>query len=79
MTALAWLIPAALLLGFLGVLAFMWALRTGQFEDLDGAAYRILEDDRDQSDDASSPRRDPSAREAPRDPRDHAGSDDSPS
>ncbi|RIA47804.1 cbb3-type cytochrome oxidase assembly protein CcoS [Dichotomicrobium thermohalophilum] len=45
MTALAWLIPAALFLGFLGVLAFMWALRSGQFEDLDGAAYRILEDD----------------------------------
>jgi len=79
MTALAWLIPAALLLGFLGVLAFMWALRTGQFEDLDGAAYRILEDETDQSDDASSPRRDPAAREAPRDPRGHAGSDDSPS
>lgn len=45
MTALAWLIPAALFLGLLGVVAFMWALRSGQFEDLDGAAYRILEDD----------------------------------
>ncbi len=45
MTALAWLIPAALFLGLLGVAAFMWALRSGQFEDLDGAAYRILEDD----------------------------------
>lgn len=45
MTALAWLIPAALFLGLLGVLAFFWALRSGQFEDLDGAAYRILEDD----------------------------------
>jgi len=45
MTALAWLIPAALFLGLLGVLAFMWALRSGQFEDLDGAAYRILEDE----------------------------------
>ena len=45
MTALAWLIPVALFLGLLGVLAFMWALRSGQFEDLDGAAYRILEDE----------------------------------
>jgi len=45
MTALAWLIPAALFLGLLGVLAFLWALRSGQFEDLDGAAYRILEDE----------------------------------
>ncbi len=45
MTALAWLIPAALALGLLGLVAFLWALRTGQFEDLDGAAYRILDDD----------------------------------
>lgn len=45
MTALAWLIPAALCLGALGLLAFLWALRSGQFEDLDGAAYRALEDD----------------------------------
>ena len=45
MTALAWLIPAALFLGSLGLLAFLWALRSGQFEDLEGAAYRALEDD----------------------------------
>lgn len=45
MTALAWLIPIALLLGLLGLAAFLWSLRSGQFEDLDGAAYRILEDD----------------------------------
>ena len=45
MTALAWLIPAALVLGALGLGAFLWALRTGQFEDMDGAAYRALEDE----------------------------------
>ena len=45
MTALAWLIPAALFLGALGLLAFLRALRSGQFEDLEGAAYRALEDD----------------------------------
>jgi len=45
MTALAWLVPAALILGALGLAAFLWALRSGQFEDLDGAAYRTLEDD----------------------------------
>jgi len=45
MTALAWLIPAALFPGALGLLAFLWALRSGQFEDLEGAAYRALEDD----------------------------------
>jgi len=44
-TALVWLIPAALVLGLLGLLAFLWALRSGQFEDLDGAAERILFDD----------------------------------
>jgi len=45
MTALAWLVPVALLLGGVGLCAFMWALRSGQFEDLEGAAYRALEDD----------------------------------
>jgi len=44
-TALLWLIPAALLLGLLGLAAFLWALRSGQFDDLDGAANRILLDD----------------------------------
>ena len=44
MTALAWLIPAALALGVLGLGAFIWALNTGQFEDLDGAAWRALDD-----------------------------------
>jgi len=45
MTSLAWLIPAALTLAALGLVAFLWALRSGQFEDLDGAAYRALEDE----------------------------------
>lgn len=46
MTALAWLIPAALVLGGLGLAAFLWALNSGQFDDLDGASWRAL-DDRD--------------------------------
>jgi cbb3-type cytochrome oxidase maturation protein len=45
MTALAWLIPIALFLGLLGLAAFLWSLKSGQFDDLEGAAYRILEDD----------------------------------
>ncbi len=45
MTALIWLIPVALFLGGLGLAAFLWALRSGQFEDLEGAQYRSLEDD----------------------------------
>jgi len=53
MTALAWLIPAALFLGGLGLGAFMWALRSGQFEDLEGAAYRALEDEPPQDEPAS--------------------------
>lgn len=44
MTALAWLIPMALGLGVLGLGAFIWAMRSGQFEDLEGAAWRVLED-----------------------------------
>jgi cbb3-type cytochrome oxidase maturation protein len=46
MTVLLFLMPIALLLGLCGLLAFLWALRSGQFEDLDGAAERILYDDR---------------------------------
>ena len=45
MTGLAVLIPIALLLGLTGLVAFFWALRKGQFEDLDGAAMRILIDE----------------------------------
>ena len=47
MSVLEYLIPAALFLGFLGLMAFLWALKSGQFEDLDGAAHRILFDDDD--------------------------------
>ena len=45
MSNLAFLIPVALFLGGLGLAAFLWALRSGQYEDLDGAAERILIDD----------------------------------
>lgn len=45
MNGLAVLIPIALGLGMFGLVAFFWALKRGQFEDLDGAAARILIDD----------------------------------
>lgn len=45
MTALVYLVPIALLLGATALAAFLWALRTGQFEDLEGAGWRVLEDD----------------------------------
>ena len=45
MTGLIILIPVALCLGLVGLAAFFWAIRSRQFEDLDGAALRILNDD----------------------------------
>ncbi len=44
MKAILMLIPVALSLGAIGLAAFLWALRSGQFDDLDGAANRILFD-----------------------------------
>ena len=44
MTILLLLIPIALVLGAVGLVAFIWTLRSGQFDDLDGAAARILDD-----------------------------------
>ncbi|MFT3987836.1 cbb3-type cytochrome oxidase assembly protein CcoS [Aestuariivirga sp.] len=46
MTSLVVLIPVALGLGLLGLGAFFWSLRSGQYEDMDGAAARILEDEK---------------------------------
>jgi cbb3-type cytochrome oxidase maturation protein len=45
MTVLLYLIPIALALGLTGLGAFLWSLRTGQYDDLDGAALRVLDDD----------------------------------
>lgn len=45
MNGLLFLIPIALGLGLMGLAAFFWALRNGQFDDPDGAAERILMDD----------------------------------
>ena len=45
MNILLYLIPIALTLGLVGLVAFFWAVRNGQFEDLDGAAHRVLRDD----------------------------------
>jgi cbb3-type cytochrome oxidase maturation protein len=45
MSELLYLIPISLALGAIGLGAFFWSLRSGQYEDLDGAAERILFDD----------------------------------
>ena len=49
MNILVYLIPVALLLGLIGLAAFIWSLKSGQYEDLDGAAQRILLDDDEKS------------------------------
>jgi cbb3-type cytochrome oxidase maturation protein len=54
MNILIILIPAALLLGSAGLAAFFWALRSGQYDDTEGAAHRILIDDQPISRDPSS-------------------------
>ena len=45
MNALLFLIPLALLLGLGGLAAFIWSIKSGQYDDLEGAALRILLDD----------------------------------
>ena len=47
MTGLAFLIPIALGMGLVGLVAFLWSMRNGQYEDMEGAASRILIDDED--------------------------------
>ena len=39
---LGWLVPLALGMGLVGLLAFLWSMKSGQLEDLDGAAERVL-------------------------------------
>lgn len=48
MNGLVFLIPIALAMGLVGLGAFFWAMRDGQFDDLDGAAHRVLLDDEDE-------------------------------
>lgn len=61
MDSLVYLIPVAVCLGAVGLAAFLWAMTSGQFDDLDGAATRILFDDPQVStrNPKSEPRRSP--------------------
>ena len=45
MSVLLYMIPLALILGLIGLTGFIWSLKSGQYDDLDGAAHRILLDD----------------------------------
>ena len=77
MTVLVYLIPIALLLGLGALFAFLWSLKSGQYDDMDGAASRILfdedqpapraPDDTDKHDDApgNPPRDDPPKDQGP--------------
>jgi cbb3-type cytochrome oxidase maturation protein len=47
MTDFLFLVPIAIALGLVGLAAFMWSLKSGQYDDLDGAAERVLHDDGD--------------------------------
>jgi cbb3-type cytochrome oxidase maturation protein len=49
MTGLAILIPIALGMGLLGLCAFLWSMRAGQYEDMEGAANRILIEEEDEA------------------------------
>jgi cbb3-type cytochrome oxidase maturation protein len=42
MSYIAWLVPIALGMGIVGLVAFLWSMRSGQYHDLDGAAERVL-------------------------------------
>jgi cbb3-type cytochrome oxidase maturation protein len=61
-TGLLLLIPIALALGLVGLIAFLWALQSGQFDDLDGAAGRILFDDEPDKPASPSPPQQPRRR-----------------
>lgn len=45
MNVIVYLLPLALGLGLAGLFAFLWALRSGQYGDMEGAAHRVLSDD----------------------------------
>ena len=56
MEVLVILVPLALGLGLIGLLAFLWSLKSGQYDDLDGAAWRAISDDEPtESSSASNP------------------------
>ncbi|HBR68453.1 MAG TPA: cbb3-type cytochrome oxidase assembly protein CcoS [Rhodospirillaceae bacterium] len=45
MSVLIYMIPLAIFLGLIWLAGFVWSLKSGQYEDMDGAAQRILLDD----------------------------------
>ncbi len=70
MSVLIWLVPIALLMGAIGLAAFFWSLKSGQYEDLSGAAERVLltEEDLPIADQVTSERRSSRDKHAPMHP-----------
>jgi cbb3-type cytochrome oxidase maturation protein len=53
MEVLVFLVPLALALGLIGLMGFLWSLKNGQYEDLEGAGWRAIADDEPASEPAS--------------------------
>ncbi|MGM0569561.1 cbb3-type cytochrome oxidase assembly protein CcoS [Marinobacter sp.] len=77
MNILLILIPITLILVTIGVLVFNWAVKSGQYDDLEGPAHRILyDDDRDMiPDDAKQPHQKEKPLSAARPPETESGDD----
>jgi len=69
------LIPGMIILGLVSVLVFFWAVKNGQYEDMQGPAYRILDDD-DMPPKAAPPKADPAAPKDRADDSNHSGNGD---
>lgn len=50
MEVLVYLVPLALMLGLFGLLGFLWSLKNGQYDDLEGAGWRAIADDEPKDD-----------------------------
>lgn len=66
MTSLVFLIPLSLVLGGVALAAFLWSVESGQYEDLDGAAQRILLDEENDQAMATTRNQAPASREPAR-------------
>jgi cbb3-type cytochrome oxidase maturation protein len=55
MKVLVFLVPLALMLGLIGLMGFLWSLRSGQYDDLEGAGWRAIADDDEPVQDKPAP------------------------
>ena len=64
MEVLVFLVPLALTLGAIGLIGFLWSLKNGQYDDLEGAGWRAIVDD-EPAPQNHAPRHGPDAAQAP--------------